>query len=78
MARHDKLLGLMREKGLSQREVAGRIGVCETTMGRKLAGKSAFRDREIVAMSQLLGIPDGEIGVYFFCPKTLQTERLEG
>ena len=67
MARHDKLLGLMREKGLSQRDVAGQLGVCTTTMSRKLAGKSEFRVKEILALAQLLEIRSDDLNSYFFC-----------
>lgn len=46
----------IREKELTQEEVAKRIGISENSMSRKLNGKRDFSLREVAALCTLLDI----------------------
>lgn len=63
---YSKLKGLMREKNITQAELAAVVGICETSMNKRLSGKSDFNISEINAIAQYLGI-FSEIQKYFFC-----------
>ncbi len=67
---YNYLRGRMREKGLTQKECAARIGLSEGQLNRKLAGEFDFKQEEIHALCNLLDIPAVEIGHFFFCPKS--------
>jgi len=64
---HTKLLGAMREKGVTQAEVAKAIGVSETSLRSKIKNRTEFRDREILIIKSFLDLPNYED--YFFVPK---------
>lgn len=66
---YNALRGRIREYGLTQKEVAARIGVSEGQLNRKLAGEFAFRQDEMVSILKLLNIDLSELGKYFFTPK---------
>lgn len=68
---YSKLKGLMREKGVTQAELAKKIGMAESTLNLKLSGKTDFKTDEIIAISDFLGTRDA-IEKYFFCQKTLK------
>ena len=63
---YSKLLGRFREYGLTQKEVATRIGLTATTLSLKLSNKAKFTSDEIDAICKLLDIAKEDIGVYFF------------
>lgn len=63
---YSKLLGRFREYGLTQKDVAIRIGIRPTTLSQKLNNKFSFTSDEIDAICKLLDIPNEEIGIYFF------------
>lgn len=65
---YSKLLGLIREKGLTQVELAGKIGVSAVTMNKKLRGHTDFTQGEIASICKVLNIPDDSIAAYFFTP----------
>lgn len=65
---YSKLLGKMREKGVTQEEVASKIGISSNALRNKLKGRSSFNVGEIWAISLYLGIT-GEVQDYFFCLK---------
>ena len=69
---HAKLLGRIREYGYTQESLSDAIGINESTLNVKLNGKGYFNTKEIDKMAELLKIPDDEIGVYFFSPKSLE------
>ena len=63
---YSKLLGRIREYGLTQKEVAIRIGILPTTLSLKLNHKARLTAVEIDAICKLLDIATDEIGAYFF------------
>ena len=63
---YSKLLGRIREFGLTQEKVAKEIGRHEGTLSAKLNGQYAFTAYEIDKICKLLDISNAEIGTYFF------------
>lgn len=61
-----KLQGRIKEKGLTQSDVAKAIGLTASTFSIKIGNKSAFTQKEIRQMCDLLEIDKPEIGSYFF------------
>ena len=64
---YSKLLGRIKEKGLTQNELAVKIGRDKSSLSAKLNGKSAFTTVEIDNICKVLDISNGEIVEYFFC-----------
>lgn len=64
--RHDALLGLMRERGITQKALAETIKMSTRALNAKLLGKAAFSDREIALVCVSCGIETNEIPHYFF------------
>lgn len=63
---YSKLRGRMREKGLTQEEVAISSEMSPSTFSLKLNNQSNFSQDDICNLSDVLEIPHIEIGVYFF------------
>lgn len=63
---HSKLLGRIREHGLTQQSLAKALDVTPGTLSLKLKGKSAFTTEEIDNICECLNISSSEIGTYFF------------
>ena len=63
---YSKLLGRMREKGITQEDVAEKMGKNAATFSRKLNNLNYFTQSEISSLCCILEIPDSEIGNYFF------------
>ena len=61
-----KLLGRIRECGLTNKQLAEKIGVTHGTLSTKLNEKYPFTARDIDAICRVLDIPKDEIGSYFF------------
>ena len=66
---YSKLLGLMREKQITQNELASKIGNTAATLNLKLNNKAKFKQCEIVQICDILGIDGDNIGAYFFTTK---------
>lgn len=64
---HTKLLGAMREKGVTQADVAKIAGVSETSLRSKLKNRTEFRDSEMLLIKKYLDLPNYED--YFFTLK---------
>lgn len=63
---YPRLVGLVRERGMTLLEFADKIGISESTLHAKLRGESDFKQSEIRAACSVLGIPEAEIPAYFF------------
>lgn len=63
---YSKLLGRIREFGLTQERLAKAIGKDKSTLTMKLNGRSAFTQKEIDEICKVLDISNDEIGDYFF------------
>lgn len=63
---YSKLLGRIRECGLTQELLAKAIGKNKSTVSTKLNGRSPFTAKEIDDICKVLNISNDEIGDYFF------------
>ena len=63
---YSKLLGLLKEKGVSQADLASHIGTTPTTLSLKLNSKADFKLSEIKLICNFLEITAEKIGEYFF------------
>ncbi|PXV88377.1 uncharacterized protein DUF739 [Lachnotalea glycerini] len=63
---YNKLRGKIVEKYGTQGKFAAELGVSERTLSLKLNGAIYFKQDEITKASNLLGISDNEIMLYFF------------
>lgn len=66
---YSKLRGKIVEKYGSQTEFAKSFGTSENTFSLKMNNKVRFTSDDIVKISQMLEIPEGKIGLYFFNQK---------
>lgn len=64
-----KLRGRIVEKYGSQAAFARAFGVSKNTFSKKMNNKTRFTSGDIVKMADMLGIPDSEVGTYFFTRK---------
>lgn len=55
-----KLVGIMAEKGISQRKLAKEIGISKNALNLKINGKSTFDTEEATRICDVLGIQDKE------------------
>lgn len=63
---YKKLLGLIKENGLTQDELAEKVGISAATLSAKLNNKGLFKQSEIASITSALGINGSDIGLYFF------------
>lgn len=61
-----KLLGRIKECGLTHAQLAEAIGISKYTMSVKLNNKFSFTQEEIIAICKVLHIPICEIGEFFY------------
>ena len=61
-----KLIGKMREMGISQEALAKEIGISQTSLNRKLNGHAQFVFEEINRICIALDIKSSNIVDYFF------------
>lgn len=64
--KNSKLLGRMKERSITQEQLAKEIGKDKSTVNAKLNGKNAFTTKEIDDICKVLDISNSEIGDYFF------------
>lgn len=69
---YSKLLGRLKEKTMTQDQLAAKIGISPASMNLKLCNKSAFKQNEILAICDVLEIDYAEIPAYFFWPQSLE------
>lgn len=63
---YSKLLGKLREKKLTQSELADKLGISETSLNLSLNNKRPFKQSEISRICDCLSIPYDRIDAYFF------------
>lgn len=63
---YSKLLGRIRECGLTQEQLAKAIGKNKCTISAKINNQFSFTQDEMDAICRVLDIPNDEIGEYFF------------
>lgn len=68
-----KLLGRIREKGLTQAQLSNELGLNPATISAKLNCHSDFSAREIAEICRLLEIHPDEIGSFFFANDAKKT-----
>lgn len=66
---YSKLLGRIREKGMTQKSLSEELGIGLNSLNLKLANKAYFKQQEIRRICEILEIDDGEVGLYFFTQK---------
>lgn len=66
MFNYSKLFGLMAEKKYTQRALAQTLDISENAFTNKIKGRSTFNSIEIATICNILGIPNTQIGTYFF------------
>ena len=74
---YSRLLGKIKEKGLTQASLAKLVGLSESTFNLKLANKRAFKQEEIVKTCSALDVSLENIPLYFFCVKTSENGSFE-
>lgn len=52
---------LARARGLSTTQLGERIGVHRNRMADKIGGRSPFKEQEILALAELLGVPPARL-----------------
>ena len=63
---YSKLLGRIKECGLTQETLANAIGKNKSTISSKLNGRYPFTAKDIDDICRVLNISNAEIGEYFF------------
>lgn len=66
---------LMQWRGVSRLDVMQATGTSKQTLSERLAGKSPFKDYELIALADLLGV---EPGIFFKDPGDLITTCFNG
>ena len=66
---------IRKSKGLTQAQLAEKIGINKCTLSVKMNGQYAFGNDEIIAICRVLGIPRVDISKYFFAQSVQKTER---
>jgi transcriptional regulator with XRE-family HTH domain len=63
---YGKLLGRIKEVGVTQVKLSDEIGMSPTTLSQKLNGRVFFKQTEISDICEALSINGDQIGDYFF------------
>lgn len=72
---YDKLRGLMREKKVTQDDLAKVINLSATSLSGKLNSKVMFSPKEMLGIQKTLQITDDEFKTYFFSVEVRKTEN---
>lgn len=63
---YSKLLGRIRERGITQEQLAKAIGKNKSTISAKINNQFSFTQEEMNDICKVLDISNDEIGDYFF------------
>lgn len=63
---YSKLLGRLREMGLTQSDLAGKIGISEATLNQKFKNKTEFKQTEIAKILNAVNVDMASVDTYFF------------
>ena len=63
---YSKLLGRLKEVGMTQEQLSSEISTNPTTLSFKLNNKGIFKQNDIKKICAVLHIVPEEIGLYFF------------
>jgi putative cro repressor len=63
---YGKLLGRIKEKHMTQDDLAKKMGIRSSTLSQKLNNKARFKQSEISMACDILEITANDIGDYFF------------
>lgn len=66
---YSKLLGVMKERGITQDVLAENIGMSPVSLNKKLRNNSQFKQLEMQKILKVLDLPIDTIYIYFFTPK---------
>lgn len=66
MYNYSKLLGTMKEQGITQEKLAKSMGISNTSLSSKLKGKTQFKVSEVQKIMTILALPDESVTLYFF------------
>lgn len=72
---HAKLRGLLKEKDLTQKELAIKAGLNSASLSQKLNNTAAFTATEIFNICHILNISEESIKQYFFTRKVQKQEQ---
>ena len=70
---NSKVLGRMREMGLTQAQTAEAIGISSSALAFKLKGERYFDQDDIRQLVDVLKVPADQIQAYFFTPEDAKT-----
>ncbi len=69
MVNSDKIKGRMRERAITQADVAKYLGLAQPTVNQKINNVRPFDLNEAEKLAELLQINSGDFGEYFFASK---------
>lgn len=67
---YSKLLGRMREKGVTQKDLAKITHHNLATINQRLSGKSNFTQADMATIANYFNLSADEIQSFFFCRKS--------
>ena len=67
----------MKEKGITQKQLATLLQVSEGQLSKKLSNEYVFKQTEIIRICDILDIEALEIPTYFFTEKVEKTQQNE-
>lgn len=63
---YSKILGIMREQKMTQRDLAQKIGISEVSLNKKLTNKTQFKQDEMASILTVLGFSVHDVATIFF------------
>ena len=63
---YSKILGIMREQKMTQRDLAQKIGISEVSLNKKLTNKTQFKQDEMSSILTVVGFSVHDFATIFF------------